>query len=177
MFSIYLTFNFGTSWAGFSLSRPVFLGCLLFGWFHINTRPVYRILHQFPDFLVQSPIFLVSCILLLYYNMVAFALIPFLFAGVSPLSSFAAPLQGLTTTASFKGTPIFPPINYGLLCDLPLLKGVCSRIAAAQSGIQVTTPIGVAQGVSDGSANRFAVKYASATRWAASTVATKWTFP
>ncbi|KAF7337962.1 Carboxylic ester hydrolase [Mycena venus] len=111
--------------------------------------------------------------------MVAFAWIPFLLACVSPLSSVAAPLEGLTTTASFKGTPVFPPINYGLLCELPILQGICTRVAAkGSSGIQVTTPIGTAQGVADGSgANRFAVKYASATRWAASTVATKWAFP
>ncbi|KAJ6531229.1 Alpha/Beta hydrolase protein [Mycena capillaripes] len=101
--------------------------------------------------------------------MVAFALVPFLLAGVSPLSSFAAPaaLQGLTTTTAFKGAP------------LPILKEVCSRVVAAKpSAIQVTTAIGVAQGASDGSgANRFPVKYASAARWAASTLSTKWTLP
>ncbi|KAJ6502094.1 alpha/beta-hydrolase [Mycena sanguinolenta] len=111
--------------------------------------------------------------------MVAFALIPFLLAAVSPLSSVAAPLQGLTTTASVKGAPIFPPINYGLLCELPVLQEICAIVAGkSSSGTQVTTPIGVAQGVSDGSgANRFPVKYAAATRWEASTISTKWTLP
>ncbi|KAJ7256473.1 alpha/beta-hydrolase [Mycena haematopus] len=111
--------------------------------------------------------------------MVAFALIPFLIAGVFPLLSAAAPVEGLTTTASVKGTPIFPPINYGLLCELPMFRAMCAVVPGKSSpGIQVTTPIGVAQGVSDGSgANRFPVKYASATRWAASTVTTKWTLP
>ncbi|KAJ7112387.1 alpha/beta-hydrolase [Mycena crocata] len=105
--------------------------------------------------------------------MVAFAVISLILASVS----WAAPLQGLKTTASFKGSPVFPPVNTGLLCQLPMFKAVCSRVAAV-TGPQVTTAIGVAQGVSDGSgANRFAVKYASATRWAASTVATKWSFP
>ncbi|KAJ7137788.1 Alpha/Beta hydrolase protein [Mycena epipterygia] len=108
--------------------------------------------------------------------MVAFALVPVILAAVSPLSSWAAPLEGLTTTASFKGTPLFPASVTGLLCKLPILEAVCSRVVSPSA--QVTTPIGVAQGVSDGSgANRFAVKYASATRWAASTIATKWQFP
>ncbi|KAJ7685589.1 alpha/beta-hydrolase [Mycena polygramma] len=109
--------------------------------------------------------------------MVAFALIPFLLAGISPLSSVAAPLAGLSATAQFKGIPVFPPINTGLLCEIPLFKSVCTRVAAVH-GAQVTTPIGVAQGAADGSgANKFPVKYASAARWAASTVSTKWTLP
>ncbi|KAJ7461542.1 alpha/beta-hydrolase [Mycena latifolia] len=107
--------------------------------------------------------------------MVAFIL-PFILASVSPLSSWAAPLAGLTTTASFKGVPVFPPINYGLLCELPILKELCAL--EASSSTQVTTPLGVAKGVADAAgANRFAVKYASAARWADSTVVTKWALP
>ncbi|KAJ6525506.1 alpha/beta-hydrolase [Mycena vulgaris] len=107
--------------------------------------------------------------------MVGFDFIPFILAGISTLS-WAAPLEGLTTTVSFKGTPVFPPINYGLLCNLPVLKEICAR--AVSTSAQVTTPLGVAKGVSDtAGANRFAVKYASAARWAASTVATKWALP
>ncbi|KAJ7024309.1 alpha/beta-hydrolase [Mycena alexandri] len=112
--------------------------------------------------------------------MVAFALVPLLLAG-SPLFALAAPLEGLTTTASVKGVPIFPPINSGILCQLPIFQAICavvSKSSAPKTGVQVTTAIGVAQGVSDGSgAHRFPVKYASAARWAASTVSTKWSFP
>jgi hypothetical protein len=109
--------------------------------------------------------------------MVAFTLIPFLLAVASPFSTSAAPLEGLTTTTSIKGAPVFPPINYGLLCQLPILEAICGR-APPVSTTQVTTPLGVAQGVPDApGANRFPVRYASATRWAASTLATKWQFP
>ncbi|KAJ7074098.1 alpha/beta-hydrolase [Mycena amicta] len=100
----------------------------------------------------------------------------------SPIAPFAigAPLDGrttgLTTTTSVQGIPAFPAINYGLLCQLPILKTICARIVTPS--IQVTTPIGTAQGVSDGSgANRFAVRYAAAARWSASTIATKWELP
>ncbi|KAF8205748.1 alpha/beta-hydrolase [Mycena galopus ATCC 62051] len=111
--------------------------------------------------------------------MVAFAWVPFVLAGVSLSSVGAVPLEGLITTASIQGTPVFPPINYGLLCELPLLKEICAIVAGeTSSNVQVTTPIGVAQGVADGSgAHRYPVKYASATRWATSTLATKWTLP
>ncbi|KAF5373884.1 hypothetical protein D9758_000858 [Tetrapyrgos nigripes] len=54
-----------------------------------------------------------------------------------------------------------------------------STLAAptARDALTVNTPIGTAHGVLDGSAVRFAVKYASAERWAQSTVASEWTFP
>ncbi|KAJ7749550.1 Alpha/Beta hydrolase protein [Mycena maculata] len=110
--------------------------------------------------------------------MVAFAFIPLILAGVYPLPSWAAPLAGLTTTASVQGIPVFPPVNLGLpnLCALPIISEICARVLALSD--QVTTPLGVAQGTSDGTgANRFAVRYASAERWAASTVATKWALP
>ncbi|THV07811.1 alpha beta-hydrolase [Dendrothele bispora CBS 962.96] len=49
----------------------------------------------------------------------------------------------------------------------------------ASSATTVNTPIGTAQGVLDGSGSavRFAVKYASADRFASSKVSTAWTFP
>ncbi|KAF7295534.1 Carboxylic ester hydrolase [Mycena indigotica] len=109
---------------------------------------------------------------------VAFALV---LAVVAPLVG-AVPLTGrqipgLTTTTSVQGIPAFPAINTGLLCQLPMLKPICSRIASV-SNKQVNTPIGTAQGVSDGSGvTRFAVRYASAARWSTSTIATKWELP
>lgn len=46
------------------------------------------------------------------------------------------------------------------------------------STVSVSTAIGTAEGVSDSSgANRFAVRYASAERWAESYLATTWAFP
>ncbi|KAJ7085678.1 alpha/beta-hydrolase [Mycena belliarum] len=109
--------------------------------------------------------------------MVAFVL-PLVLAAAFPLSSSAVPLQGFTTTASFKGVPVFPPINYGLMCRLPIpgVKQLCA--IGSSSGAQVRTPLGTANGVLDtAGANRFAVKYASAGRWAESTVVTQWALP
>ncbi|KAJ6514846.1 alpha/beta-hydrolase [Mycena vitilis] len=109
--------------------------------------------------------------------MITFALAPLFLAGFCPLVSVASPLAGLSAISQLKGIPVFPPINTGLVCENPVFKGVCSRLATVQ-GAQVTTPIGVAQGASDGSgANRFPVKYASAARWAESTVSANWTLP
>ncbi|KAJ7217137.1 Alpha/Beta hydrolase protein [Mycena pura] len=108
--------------------------------------------------------------------MVAFSLVPLILAGVAPLTAWAAP--GFTTTSSIQGTPVLPTISIGLLCKLPLLEKICTRVMSPSA--QVSTPIGVAQGVSDGSgsgAHRFAVRYASAARWASSKVVTKWEFP
>ncbi|KAJ6457809.1 hypothetical protein C8R47DRAFT_168003 [Mycena vitilis] len=109
--------------------------------------------------------------------MVGFALILLFLAGTSPLVSVASPLAGLSATSQLKGISVFPPTHPGLLCENPVFQSVCSRLAMVQ-GIQVTTPIGVARGASDGSGvNRFPVKYASAARWAVSTVSINWTLP
>ncbi|KAJ7077465.1 alpha/beta-hydrolase [Mycena crocata] len=44
--------------------------------------------------------------------------------------------------------------------------------------VSVSTPLGTAQGVLDvAGANRFAVRYANATRWAPSTIVTEWNLP
>ncbi|KAJ6618866.1 Alpha/Beta hydrolase protein [Mycena sp. CBHHK59/15] len=108
--------------------------------------------------------------------MVAFTLIPFLLVAVSPLSSWGAPAAATINANALKGTLQFPPINYGLLCSLPIIDVLCARVSS--SATRVTTPLGVAQGTADLSgASRFAVKYASAARWATSTVATKWQLP
>ncbi|KAF7311334.1 Carboxylic ester hydrolase [Mycena kentingensis (nom. inval.)] len=87
----------------------------------------------------------------------------------------AAP-TAVTTTSSVHGILAFPNRVEGLLCRLPLLKTICARVVAPST--QVSTPLGTAQGVTDGSgANRFAVKYASASRWAESSIVTKWALP
>ncbi|KAK7467492.1 hypothetical protein VKT23_004545 [Stygiomarasmius scandens] len=52
-----------------------------------------------------------------------------------------------------------------------------SLAAPVASSLTVNTPIGTAQGILDGSAVRFAVKYASADRFAPSAVSTEWTLP
>ncbi|KAI0672899.1 alpha/beta-hydrolase [Trametes maxima] len=74
----------------------------------------------------------------------------------------------------------FPPYRVkSELCKLSpwLAKILCPRDVTA-NGATVSTPIGTAQGTSDDAgATRFSVKYASATRWQPSTVATKWELP
>nr|GAT51241.1 predicted protein [Mycena chlorophos] len=96
----------------------------------------------------------------------------------------AAPLNGRATAGimnapSVQGIPAFPPVNSGpgMLCQMPFMKTFCAQAPVTPSS-QVPTPLGIAQGVTDGSgAHRFAVRYASAARWAASTVATSWQLP
>jgi hypothetical protein len=70
----------------------------------------------------------------------------------------------------------YPVIPSGLLCSLPVIKRVlCPRQGATT--FTVTTLIGQAKGVEDNGAFRYAVKYASASRWASPTLATQWTLP
>ncbi|KAI0372978.1 alpha/beta-hydrolase [Pilatotrama ljubarskyi] len=74
----------------------------------------------------------------------------------------------------------FPPYRWkSELCKLSprLAKVLCPRDSTS-STVSVSTPIGTAQGTSDDAgATRFAVKYASVTRWQPSTVALKWELP
>ncbi|KAG6898273.1 hypothetical protein C0992_000718 [Termitomyces sp. T32_za158] len=72
----------------------------------------------------------------------------------------------------------FPSVDpKELLCQLPILKKfLCPR--SGNSSLYVKTPLGLALGTPDDSgARRFIVKYASASRWAPSTVASTWTLP
>ncbi|KAF8892430.1 Alpha/Beta hydrolase protein [Infundibulicybe gibba] len=72
----------------------------------------------------------------------------------------------------------FPPINpNNILCQLPIIKQfLCPQ--KGTSSLTVQTPIGTAQGTLDpAGAKRFSVKYASATRWAPSTLVTSWNLP
>ncbi|KAG6833658.1 hypothetical protein H0H87_002854 [Tephrocybe sp. NHM501043] len=64
-----------------------------------------------------------------------------------------------------------------LLCQLPILKKIlCPR--TGNSSFNVQTAIGLARGTPDDSgATRFIVKYANASRWAPSTLATTWALP
>ncbi|KAG6851287.1 hypothetical protein H0H93_011723 [Arthromyces matolae] len=71
--------------------------------------------------------------------------------------------------------PSFDPRD--LLCQLPIVdKILCPRNGVAS--LNVVTPLGIAHGTPDASGvRRFVVKYASASRWHASTVASTWTLP
>ncbi|KAG6862055.1 hypothetical protein C0995_007185 [Termitomyces sp. Mi166 len=64
-----------------------------------------------------------------------------------------------------------------LLCQLPILKKlICPR--SGNSSLYIKTPLGLALGTPDDSGSRrFVVKYASASRWAPSTVASTWALP
>lgn len=69
--------------------------------------------------------------------------------------------------------PVIPP---GLLCALPgISRAICPRQGA--TSFTVATPIGVAKGIEDGNAFRYAVKYASAARWQAPSLVTSWALP
>lgn len=64
-----------------------------------------------------------------------------------------------------------------LLCQLPIVKKIlCPPVG--QAALNVQTLVGTARGTTDPSgARRFTVKYASASRWAPSTVASAWNLP
>lgn len=85
-------------------------------------------------------------------------------------SAAASPL-----TSKPLGIPTINPKD--ILCQLPIVKKfLCPPTGAAALNVQ--TAIGTARGTSDPTgANRFTVKYASASRWAYSTVASTWGFP
>ncbi|KAI0636657.1 alpha/beta-hydrolase [Trametes polyzona] len=74
----------------------------------------------------------------------------------------------------------FPPYRWKTeLCKLSprIAKVLCPRESPSNS-VDVSTPIGTAHGTADpAGATRFAVKYASVTRWQPSTLATKWELP
>ncbi|KAI0822822.1 alpha/beta-hydrolase [Trametes gibbosa] len=74
----------------------------------------------------------------------------------------------------------FPPYRWKTeLCKLSprLARALCPRQSPSNS-VDVSTPIGTAHGTADsGGATRFAVKYASVTRWQPSTLATQWDLP
>jgi hypothetical protein len=131
---------------------------------------VEQILHQLPRLF-----FLVPRIIL--YTMVALAFSVILLAACPISWAAPAPAVQAVTAAMFRGKVQFPPMNYGLLCTTPMFQHLCPK-NTAPSTLRVTTPLGVAQGVAGGAgANRFAVRYASSKRWAASTLATKWELP
>ncbi|KAI0664699.1 alpha/beta-hydrolase [Cubamyces menziesii] len=74
---------------------------------------------------------------------------------------------------------IFPPYRWkSELCKLSprLAKILCPRDTPTGS-VSVSTPIGTAEGTSDDAATRFAVKYASASRFEPPTLATQWELP
>ncbi|KAF5393340.1 hypothetical protein D9757_000568 [Collybiopsis confluens] len=87
-------------------------------------------------------------------------------------SSLAAPTTSLGNP--FKSAPGDP---LDILCNLPIIsKLLCPRQNQGNT-VSVLTRIGTAVGFSASGVNRFAVKYASASRWAESIVATSWRLP
>ncbi|KAJ6461736.1 alpha/beta-hydrolase [Mycena sanguinolenta] len=66
--------------------------------------------------------------------------------------------------------------QFSLLLLVSLPCAIWARILARD--VSVSTPLGTAQGILDvDGANRFAVRYANATRWAPSNVVTEWQLP
>ncbi|KZV65427.1 alpha beta-hydrolase [Peniophora sp. CONT] len=63
------------------------------------------------------------------------------------------------------------------LCYLPFVPKTLCTSNTKRGSTTVSTPLGSATGVADGSGVRFSVKYGSASRWAPSTVATAWELP
>ena len=91
---------------------------------------------------------------------------------------FALFLASWAAAAPFHVT--MPPYSWKAeLCKLsPIIqKALCPRQSSGTTN-SVTTPIGTAHGTLDDSgATRFAVKYASASRWQPSTLVTTWELP
>jgi carboxylesterase type B len=88
-------------------------------------------------------------------------------------SSLGAPTS--TQANPFKipsGNPL------AILCKLPVIGNLLCPKQSGSSTLSVSTPIGTAHGTLDSSGvTRFAVRYASAERWAESSVATTWELP
>ncbi|CDO73592.1 hypothetical protein BN946_scf185014.g62 [Trametes cinnabarina] len=87
----------------------------------------------------------------------------------------------LASWATAHPVPInFPPYRWkSELCKLsPLLAKILCPRDSTSSTTTISTPIGTAHGTADDAgAARFAVKYASVTRWQPPTLATKWELP
>ena len=100
---------------------------------------------------------------------------------------FLLPLLLLLVSSLSGATPITAP-RAGMqqreipsllasLCSHKPLKFLCSSPQAAKT-VTVSTPLGPATGVADSATvGRFAVRYATASRWKDSVMATKWQFP
>ncbi|KAF8831006.1 hypothetical protein HHX47_DHR1000022 [Lentinula edodes] len=91
-------------------------------------------------------------------------------------STFGAPASIVST--AFKSPSDDP---WAILCKLSIVRlianGLCPR-QSSSSVVSVSTPAGIAEGAVDLSGvNRFAVRYASAARWAESQVSTTWALP
>ncbi|EEB98956.1 hypothetical protein MPER_01444 [Moniliophthora perniciosa FA553] len=81
-------------------------------------------------------------------------------------SAFAAP----TVQSS-------PAQSKDLWCQIPLLNRFLLCPRAPVNGLNIQTPIGSAQGTFASGVNRFPVKYASADRWAPSSLVSTWQLP
>ncbi|KAH9857214.1 alpha/beta-hydrolase [Lenzites betulinus] len=95
--------------------------------------------------------------------------------------SLAIPLLLVSSAVAYPITAVHAPAYRWktALCKLSpgIAKVLCPRQSPSNS-VDVSTPIGTAKGTADsGGATRFAVKYASATRWQPSTLATQWELP
>ncbi|KAJ6617382.1 alpha/beta-hydrolase [Mycena sp. CBHHK59/15] len=74
---------------------------------------------------------------------------------------------------SFAALALFPYATWAIPTSASDMTGRLGRSSAS-----VSTPLGTAEGTSDvGGVNRFAVRYATASRWAPSTLATEWDLP
>ncbi|KAJ3927000.1 MAG: alpha/beta-hydrolase [Lentinula lateritia] len=89
----------------------------------------------------------------------------------------------LGAPASIVSTAFKSPSDdpWTILCKLSIVRliadGLCPRQSSG-SAVSVSTPAGTAEGAVDLSGvNRFAVRYASAARWAESQVSTTWALP
>lgn len=94
---------------------------------------------------------------------------------------FAGLLLSASGLASPLGTNTIEPDGrkFGnILCHIPIVQNFLCPRASNNKLLTVSTPIGTAQGVSTiQGVRRFPVKYASAARWAESSVVTSWSLP
>ncbi|KAF7980182.1 hypothetical protein HWV62_39666 [Athelia sp. TMB] len=104
--------------------------------------------------------------------MIAFTLPSLLSLLVIATSALGSPIP-----SEYGGLKISGVSLKGLICDIPFIdKLLCPP--KGPSGPSVTTSLGVAAGVNDiNGALRFPVRYGSAARWKASSMATTWALP
>jgi hypothetical protein len=92
------------------------------------------------------------------------------------LASLLLAAPALSAPVEFGHDLKLPRLPLSRLCDIPIIDHLFCPVARTNTKA-VKTPLGTATGVQEGSAYRYVVRYASAARWAQSTVANTWSLP
>jgi hypothetical protein len=94
----------------------------------------------------------------------------------SVLTSLLLLSPALAAPTASKDDFRLPVLQTGYLCNVPMVSRLlCPR--ASTTSAKIVTLVGSGAGVSDGGAYRYAVRYASASRWQPSKIVTSWSLP